>query len=171
MYNNSALLLAAEMGHSDIVKYLGDKGANLDLQGMFSSSGYFVYLMICIYSGREGKSALIWAAYKGHFGVIKYLVDKKVKLDLQGIFFLPGSLLSFIQSICSDMLDNSALLLAAELGHSDIVKYLGDKEANLDLQGMFSFLGICLPLPTLFVQIQMDNLQLLWLHLKAILIL
>lgn len=94
MYNNSALLLAAEMGHSDIVKYLGDKGANLDLQGMFSSSGYFVYLMICIYSGREGKSALIWAAYKGHFGVIKYLVDKKAKLDLQGIFFLPESLLS-----------------------------------------------------------------------------
>lgn len=83
--NKSALLQAVSTGHFDIVKYLGDKGGNLDQQGMFTFSEH-AFLFKFSHLDKSGKSALAQAAAYGHFDIVRYLVDKGAQIDLQGMF-------------------------------------------------------------------------------------
>lgn len=66
--------------------YLGNNGANLNLQGIFPFSAYLISFKNSISSGRNDKSASILAASQGHFDIVKYLADQGAKLDLQGMF-------------------------------------------------------------------------------------
>lgn len=120
------------------MKYLGNKGAEIDLQSMFHFSIYFVSLINLSCADKDGNSALIGAASNGHYDIVKYLGDQGAQLDFQSMFYFSLCILQFlINAIFSDKNDYSALIGAALNNHSDIVKYLGDKGADLDFQGMF----------------------------------
>lgn len=126
-----------------MVKYLGDKGAQLDQQGMFTFSVYCHNFINSICSGRNGYSALILAASLGHSDIVRYLGDKKAQLELKSMFLVFIYFSSFINSDCLDEDGHPAFIVAASKGHSDIVKYLGDKGVALDFQGMFPFSVYC----------------------------
>lgn len=68
------------------MEYLESKGIKLDLKGIFSLSGYSVFLIKCIYPDAKGNSALIWAVHGGEFDIVKYLVDKGATLNFQSMF-------------------------------------------------------------------------------------
>lgn len=61
----SAIILAANNGHLDIVKYLAEeKNANIEARS------------------NDGKSALMWAARWGHTEVVKYFLDIGCRIDI-----------------------------------------------------------------------------------------
>ena len=51
-------MIAASNGHTDIVKALLDKGADVNARG------------------NKGSTALMFAAYNGHTDIVKSLIDK-----------------------------------------------------------------------------------------------
>lgn len=58
-YNNTLLMCAAFEGHLSIVMLLTHHGAVVNMQN------------------NAGWTAVMWAAHKGHYGIVKYLVEKK----------------------------------------------------------------------------------------------
>ncbi len=64
----------------------------------------------------DGRTALIWAADRGHFEVVRYLADNGAKLDERGF------------------LNHTAVAWAADGGHFEIVRYLLDKGSK-DISG------------------------------------
>ena len=51
----TAVMESARMGHGDIVQYLHQAGADINIRD------------------NDGRTALMWAAYKGHGDIVKYL--------------------------------------------------------------------------------------------------
>lgn len=103
-------------------------------------------LYLCL--DKDGNSPLYWAASNGHFNIVKYLGDKGANLNLQSMVPFPTYWLTLLNSMHLDKDDNGPLCWAASKGHFDIVKYLGNKGADLNLQGMF-LLSTFFPLPKL----------------------
>lgn len=67
------------------MKYLVDKGANLDLQGIFLILKHLVSF-IYSYLDHHGNSPALLAASKNHVEIMTYLGEKGAKLNLQGMF-------------------------------------------------------------------------------------
>ncbi|KAF9461083.1 ankyrin repeat-containing domain protein, partial [Collybia nuda] len=67
---NTPLCAAAIQGHGVIVRYLGDKGAQIDLQGILD---------------KNGKTPLHEAAHWGYSDIVTYLRGKGAHLELQGM--------------------------------------------------------------------------------------
>ncbi|MDR0287493.1 MAG: ankyrin repeat domain-containing protein [Clostridiales bacterium] len=61
----SPLSQASQLGHYDIVEFLVEKGANINIRAA------------------DGTSPLMIAAYAGHFEIVKYLVEKGAELDFK----------------------------------------------------------------------------------------
>ena len=126
----TALIVASENGHAEIVKFLLDKGASLSVNripdGITASmlaaeNGHAQVVKILLDRGAdvnakktEKVTALIMASEKGHTDVVKLLLDKgadvNVKRDIDGA---------------------NALILSSEKGHTNIVKLLLDKGADV----------------------------------------
>ena len=61
----SALMIASHDGHTEVVKLLLDKGAQVNMQG------------------KDGGSALMIASQNGHTEVVKLLLDKGAQVDAE----------------------------------------------------------------------------------------
>jgi ankyrin repeat protein len=132
----SALHLACEKGHQDIVKYLikWGKGLDLDWQNTF------------------GNTALHWTASEGHLRIAEILLEAGAKTDLQNRFTMKTPLhwaaeegnLEFVQLLIRFNADlevkhvagYTALHEAAKYGHYDVVKTLLYHKASRDSKGM-----------------------------------
>ncbi|RLN82851.1 hypothetical protein BBJ28_00019344 [Nothophytophthora sp. Chile5] len=127
----TAVMLASQNGHLEVVKYLVDAGA--DIEAVYdegetalmqaAGKGHLDVVQYLVDAGadKEAKStngwtALIWSARRGHLDVVKYLVDSGADKGAKSTY---GS---------------TALMLTAGDGHLDVVRYLidagADKEAK-----------------------------------------
>ncbi|MBA8667592.1 ankyrin repeat domain-containing protein [Holosporaceae bacterium 'Namur'] len=122
-YGITPLMLAAEGGHKEIVESLIRRGANVNDQINYfyrpdnlTYDGNRTYVSIdaedAFHSNRNGRSALIAAAEKGHTKIVKILLDAGA-------------------NISDTQYGNTALMLATINGHIEIVKILLEKERKL----------------------------------------
>ncbi len=128
----TALHLAANKGHKDIVKLLLDANAKVDIQ--------------C----DENVTPLLAAAQEGqenHIEIVKLLIDHKADVNLKttdGCTALHNAAYKGNKKIISLLLENNAivdetdrfnttpLIMATEQGHFDAVNLLIDKQANVN---------------------------------------
>jgi ankyrin repeat protein len=111
------LSAAAWNGHLDVIKYLVDKGANVNTAiSAAASKGNMELIdeLMKLKGADASKVNLSGAAQNGHLDVIKYLVDKGADVNLPNQF------------------GTAPLLLAAACGHEDIVKFLLSRGGKLD---------------------------------------
>ncbi|KAH8698504.1 ankyrin repeat-containing domain protein [Talaromyces proteolyticus] len=132
----SALAAAAEIGNTEIVKFLVGKGARIDL--LLSTGDY--------------GSALAAAAAMGNTEIVKFLVEKGAHIDLLLSTGRCGSALTVaaaggdteivkflvekgahIDLLLSTGFYGSALAAAAAMGNTEIVKFLIEKGAHIGL--------------------------------------
>jgi len=110
---STALLLACQMGHGSVVKFLGGRGAELD------------------HKDSRGQTALSIAAWGGHLPIVKILCRQRKRLSLSG--FLPEHTTlragGFIARRLRD--PSSALQAAAEQGHTAVVQFLLARHTSL----------------------------------------
>jgi ankyrin repeat protein len=119
-YGDSALMLAATHGFTDVVNLLMHRGANATLQ---NNLGY---------------TALMLAAKNGQTRTVEALIHpKKDAATLMFTFqnaFEPFNLFSTNTLDAINTKGNTALMLAALNGHINVVKILISKQANINLQ-------------------------------------
>ena len=126
---DTPLIMAAKMGHNDVVRLLLDSGAAPNKAGW------------------SGKTPLIWAASYNHKEVIKLLIAASAEVDIadeMGITPLSWAALHGYKDVVQLLLDAEAALdemddegrtplaHAAMHGHRDVVELLLDKGANPD---------------------------------------
>jgi len=126
-YGNTALILASQNGHIEIVKSLLAKGANINEKNLY------------------GITALIWAISEGHIEVVKSLlanganVNEKdkygttalIEASSNGHIEIVKSLLANGANVNEkDKYGNTALIGASSFGHIEIVKSLLANGAN-----------------------------------------
>ena len=127
----TAVFMAAENDHLEIIRLLAEKGANLDLARRV-----------------DGAIPVLIAAYKGHNEVVRVLADKGANLDLvdeetattvfvaaqEGNYELVVVLANKGANLDLAMEDGcTPVSMAAENGHHEVVRLLADRGANLDL--------------------------------------
>ena len=139
---NTALILASKNGHTDIVKLLFQKGADLENQNkdgstalmLASDNGHTEIVKILvephIWNGaslnvqdKNGNTALILASKNGHTDIVELLLEKGAPpgcphLDMQ-----------------QNKNGETALMLASDNGQTETVRLLVEKGANLDIKG------------------------------------
>jgi len=134
----TALMHAAQGGHTDVVDLLCDAGATLDTQDS------------------NGCTALMYAAQGGHIHVIRYLCEKGAALDLQMktgptalCFAIYSNRLNVVHFLCEQGANvdlNKPILAAAESGYYqqkldyfNMVICLAKHGAYLDLESGYQF--------------------------------
>ncbi|EXF84400.1 hypothetical protein CFIO01_02715 [Colletotrichum fioriniae PJ7] len=134
---STPLLIACESGHSEIVRMLLDKGANIDASGIkrataliaasLNGSAEIVQMLldkgadVNFLNDDEYGTALIAASYRGFIGIVQMLLDKGAEVDAVG-----GD-------------KHSTALIAASLnGSAEIVQMLLDRGADVNAQGCCS---------------------------------
>ncbi|CAE7007412.1 hypothetical protein PTNB73_00048 [Pyrenophora teres f. teres] len=125
----SALQLAAKNGHSDVLRLLLDKGANLDTRN------------------NRSETALHWAVRSGNMSIAELLLLKGADVmveDSEGWTALDWAVIGGYAELTRLLLDrchhvdsgysgtNKALILAAEAGTESTVQMLLDLGANVD---------------------------------------
>ena len=134
-YGGTALMIAAENGHTEIIKLLLEKGADVNAKDWY------------------GKTALMYAAYYGHTETVQLLLEKGAKYDplyktnddfTYLMAFARGGFINYCQELLNKGADvnakiesgwdigKTALMYAAENGHTEIVKLLLEKGAKYD---------------------------------------
>merc|ERR1712113_207668 len=156
-YGLTPLMLASVEGHLDIVKYLVEKGANVDA---FDDKNYTAmmhanannrleilkYLME-IRGGVDNQQLLLNACKKGHLAVVKYLLEKGANVDAHNIEESTSSLilacngghLEVVKYLVEegadvharDSLHDSTLMVACKVGHLELTKYLVEKGVDI----------------------------------------
>ena len=141
----TALNLAADKGHTQVVKTLVEAGAAKDIQD------------------EDGCTAMIWAARRRHVDVLKILIHAKASLDLQAskkwnpnrcgegssplIISSMRGMTEGVQALVDagaqtelrDKNGNTAIIHAARLGNWQIVDVLIEAGASLDVIGRLFF--------------------------------
>jgi ankyrin repeat protein len=137
---NAAFVDAAEDGQTDILRVLRDRNADVHKVGSEalgraagSRSGrvtdeqlndtvkFLLDLGVDVNaSDKEGWTALLLAAEKGHPSVVRVLLDRGANINAK--------------CVCPDWLDGgwTALMIATKLGHDEIVQLLLDKGAEVN---------------------------------------
>ena len=125
------LIWAIEKRHMDIVKFLVEKGADINVQD------------------REGYTALIWAARYGHMDKVRYLVEREANVNVRNNFGYTALLwaaingemdkVKFLVEHGADINihnseDNTALMRAVRRGNMDIISYLVEHGADIYVQ-------------------------------------
>ena len=127
--NDTALHLAVQKKHSDVVQVLIDAGADIETKNddgcsplhVASRSGEPATVKMLVKTGAdvratddEGNACLIFAAYQGHTSTVRYLVClPEVDLNHQGVY------------------NSTALHLAVQEKHADVVQVLIDAGADI----------------------------------------
>ena len=127
-YANTALIVASEYSRIEIVKHLLEHQADVNARNIVSnavSDGLFdcSELLWCL---QYADTALMLALEKGHIEVVKHLVvhnadvnaKNKVSAALTDGLFDCANVLWCLQ------FGNTALMLALENNHTEVVKYL-----------------------------------------------
>ena len=138
-YSTTPLLEAASRGHVDVIELLFENGACMkdkDIYGMnalitAAKGGYLIVVQLLIKRGASpnykidevrpmynGFTAIIMAAWKGHFEIVEYLLSFNPDLNDE-------------TERCE-----TALILASTMGHVDIVKLLLVKGADPNIQSI-----------------------------------
>jgi ankyrin repeat protein len=147
------LWCASAAGHLKIVKYLVNKGANVNSTTKSNSTalraacfdGHIDIVKFLVennadieIANRHGHTCLMIACYKGHWAIAKYLIGKGADLNRKSIkgntalhdcaecgsLEIMKLLLSHNAKIATDAYNMTPLLAAAVTGHSSIVEYL-----------------------------------------------
>ncbi|AUV58851.1 ankyrin repeat protein [Bandra megavirus] len=129
--NDNALIVAAQKGNLEIVKYLVESGANVKSQDncairLASEFGHLDVVEYLYKAGAnikaDGNYAIIWACKNGHFPVVEFLTS--VGADIKAGQNLP-------------------IKMAAIDGHSSIIKYLVGRGANISADNDYVFNIAC----------------------------
>ena len=118
--NSTALRAACFDGHFEIVKFLVENSADIEI------------------ANRHGHTCLMIACYKGHLAIAKYLITRAADLNRKsvkgntalhdcaecGSLEIMKLLLSHNAKMAADSYNMTPLLAAAVTGHSAIVEYL-----------------------------------------------
>jgi ankyrin repeat protein len=140
--DKTSLHVATFGGHLEVVKYLIEKGVNVNTRNLWSDKtplhwaargkgkpplhwaacgGNLEMVKYLIEKGtdvntknKNETTPLHWAAFGGHFEVVKYLIEKGADVNVK------------------DKYDNTPLHLAAMEGHLEIVKYLIEKGVDVN---------------------------------------
>lgn len=149
----TTLFAAADRGDLDMVKFLVERGANLEIA---SEGGSYAYEWSPIYaavvSGHEeivkylldhganpnhgrntGRTPLHAAAEKGHLRVVQYLVDHGADIDLNGTFSIGKHYWFNLSPITYALLESN----------HEIVKYLISKGANVNILNKSTNMAAC----------------------------
>lgn len=126
---STALIRAStDTGHIEIVKLLIKSGADINTRNIFNNGalafalwdGHFDIAKYLIKSGADvnitdetGNTVLIWASGEGNIELVKLFIDSGASVNYKNVYS-----------------DQTALVLARESGHKDIVKYLQSKGAK-----------------------------------------
>lgn len=135
MPDDTALIIASQLGHTEIVKFIIDKapfGINhQDKDGHTALTRALEHLHIetaevLIKNGanldlknENGFTALIYAARYNHIRIAKLLLERNANLDIQS------------------KIGKTALIFASEMCHYDIIELLVNKGANKHLKDIF----------------------------------
>ncbi|EAU36770.1 conserved hypothetical protein [Aspergillus terreus NIH2624] len=132
-YGRTPLSWAAGEGHGAVVKYLVEKGADLESKdedygrtplSWAAEEGHGAVVKYLVEHGADleskdeyyGRTPLSWAVENGHKAVVKYLVEKGADLESK------------------DHCGRTPLLSAAEHSHEAVFKCLVEKGADLELK-------------------------------------
>lgn len=124
------LVEAATQQHTGVVRALLDAGVSVDATTNFGSTavmevahrGYKEMLELLLneptanidFKNKNGATALMGAAFKGHINVVKSLIDRKASINLTNIE------------------ERSALSVAVKSRHTKVIEYLIEKGASVD---------------------------------------
>ncbi|XP_025159696.1 ankyrin repeat domain-containing protein 17 isoform X2 [Harpegnathos saltator] len=127
----SSLLLAAWRGHTELVKLLLDRGANINktnIQGynslmQASRAGHMETVALLLSEGaivntqnnKTSETALILACHGGFLRVVEYLIKTDIDINMGYAVYTP-------------------LIKAAQAGHIDVVRYLLNCAAEVEIQ-------------------------------------
>lgn len=129
--NDNAMIVAAQKGNLEIVKFLVESGANVKSQDNYavrlaSEFGYLDVVEYLYKSGAnvkaDGNYAITWACKNGHLPVVEFLTS--VGADIKTNQNLP-------------------IKMAAIGGHLNIIKYLVDRGANISTDNDYVFNIAC----------------------------
>ncbi|MEM9569793.1 MAG: ankyrin repeat domain-containing protein [Bacteroidota bacterium] len=130
-YKDTALLLSAQQGHLDCLKFLRQQGADINArnengytalhwsakQDHANCVKYLVKQGADIHAKNLGKkTALLLGAEKGHLEIVKYLVEQGADIN------------------ATDKYGDNALILSVQLGHQERVKFLVEKGADINIR-------------------------------------
>ena len=122
--NDNLYLIASYNGQIDVMKYLEDKGLDINSTNNYGNNAYLLaslggkinvmkYLedkgFDINFTNREGNNAYLFASYNGQINVMEYLEDKGFDINFKN----------------ND--GNNAYLIASHNGQKDVIKYLEDK--------------------------------------------
>jgi len=128
--SQTLLILAAESGHLEIVKYLSGQGADVNAMSLYGSpilyasgAGHLEVVQYLVekgadvnnwkeYDDGQGDTALMWASGAGHLEVVKFLVENGADVNVSRESYTP-----FYSAIFG--------------GHLEIVKYLVENGADI----------------------------------------
>ncbi len=140
-YGNTALTLAAEGGHTDVVRLLIEKGAAVDAKAksghtaltLAVEGGHTDVVRLLIEKGaavdakaKSGHTALTLAVEGGHTDVVRLLIEKGAAVDAKA------------------KSGHTALTLAVEGGHTDVVRLLIEKGAAVNAKAKFGYTALML---------------------------
>jgi uncharacterized protein (TIGR02145 family) len=164
MEGNNLLMLASNIGYTEVCQILLSKGAKVDLQSddggtalMLASQGGFIEIVkLLLDRGANvdlqtdfGETALMLASQNKQTEIAKLLLDKSLNLDLKtnnGVTALMYASINGDVEIVKLLLDKgvqidlkdsdkqTSLILASLYGNIEVIKLLLDKGAQIDLK-------------------------------------
>ncbi len=131
---NNILFDACKKGNVGLVKYLIEKGANVNAENnnkrtLLSFASILGHLELVKYLVEKGATIdigsetswvpLIVSSFKGHVAIVKHLVEKGANVNIEN---------------CTK---HTPLHVVCETGHFELVKYLIEKNANVNLANTY----------------------------------